>query len=683
MTHTSTPPIAKRQPHKLKIHGDERVDYYYWLNERDNPEVISYLEAENEYFEQVMAGTKSLQDELYAEITGRIPESDTSAPVADGPWEYFYKELEGDDYPIYYRRSKQSHEEQVLLDQNKLAEGHKYLAISAMQHSPCHKMLAYAADTTGNEEYDIYFLNIESREYLPDRICGVSGNFEWSSDSSKIFYTRLNAAHRPYQLCVYHLGMQSNEADKIILEESDDAFYMGVSTTCSRQFIAINLHSINTTEVLLIDATGGDMEPRTIFSRKPEVEYQVQDNGNDLYILTNEDALNFRLMKTSVHTPDKSSWETIIPHSDHATLNNMVMFKDYIALSERSSGLPHVRIVDLQSNSTYLVEHPENVQELHVGANLEFNIDICRLNGNSLNLPRSQFDFDMRTKQTTLVKTKPVKGGFDPQNYRTESLVARSTDGQEIPLFLIYKKRIDRSKPMPVLLIGYGSYGFSYPLYFSSARLSLLDRGVAVAITHIRGGGEGGESWYYAGKLKNKKNTFHDFSGCATYLLENQISEPSKLAITGGSAGGLVVGNFLNTTPQLCKAAIAHVPFVDILTTILDDSLPLSVLERDEWGDPNEEDYYDYIKSYSPYDNTTSAVYPTMFVTAGLNDTRVGYWEPAKWVAKIRHLKNDGNTVVFKTEMHAGHGGKSGRYNAMRDTAEEFAFILTQLLDDS
>ncbi len=680
MTHSLKPPVAQRIAHRLNAHNDERVDHYFWLNDRDNPDAMAYLEAENRYFDEVMADSQDLQGKLYEEMTGRIPKSDTSAPVRDGDWEYFYTQKEGEDYQAHYRRqSGTGNQGKLLLDENALAQGHQFFRLGSLQHSPCHRFVGYAVDTTGNEEYDLFILDIESGDLLPDTLRQVSSNFEWSHDSAKLYYTRLNAVHRPYQLCEHVIGTDSSKSDSIIFEEPDDAFYVYISTTCSRRYMSIDLHSNNTSEVHLFRSDEDQPSPRLIFPRKAEVEYEVEDYGDSLYVLTNDDALNFRLMKTSAQHPDSSTWETVIRHREDTTLNHIAVFKGHIAISARRQGVPEVQVLELESGTAYTVAHPDNVQELYIGANLEFDTEICRLRGNALNLPLSHYDFNMRTQCCDHVKTKPVRGGFDPNEYVTEQHFATSADGRKVPLYLMYAKSVDRTKPMPVVLNGYGSYGSSYPLYFSSGRLSLLDRGIGFAIAHLRGGGELGKGWYHDGKLKKKKNTFNDFDACASYLLDHRISAPDRLAISGGSAGGLVVGNFLNSRPQDCKAAIAHVPFVDIVTTILDDSLPLSVIERDEWGDPNDKATYDYMKSYSPYDNTKPAEYPAMFITAGLNDTRVGYWEPAKWAAKIRHLKRDSNVLVLKTEMHAGHGGKSGRYGALHDLSQEYAFIIVQL----
>ena len=678
----SVPPVATRRVHKLIAHGDQRDDPYYWLGDRNDREVIAYLEAENQHVEQAMAHTQTLQEELYGEFTDRIVEQDFSCPVADGDWEYLTREIQGSSYREHYRRNIDDPESslELILDENVLARNERFFRLRSSGVSPDHQLLAYAVDTTGNERCDIFIRNLETQELLPDVLRDVSGNFVWGSDSATLYYTRVNDAQRPCELYRHRLG-QGAERDSLILDEDDDAFYMYVSTTASRRYIRITLSSINTSEIYLLPNDAQNHAPRLIFERRYDVEYEVEDWEDSLFVLTNEDAKNFRLMQTSLERPGKRDWRTVIAHSEDATLTGMAMFKRFIAVGERSGGLPRVRVVSHGTQATFLIDPPGVVQELHIGDNREFLSDTCRLNASAVNLPFSQYDFEFRSKHCLHRKTKPVGGGYEMNDYASEQHFVTSYDGEQIPLYLAYRKGLDRSNPQPVLIYGYGAYGHSYPLYFSSARLSLLDRGVIVAISHLRGGGEMGKRWYDNGKLDTKKNTFRDFSACVRYLLESACTASHLLAVAGGSAGGLVVGNLINEHPELCKAVVAHVPFVDILTTILDDNLPLSVLERDEWGDPNDPQIYAYMKSYAPYDNVKAAHYPAMYVTAGLNDTRVGYWEPAKWVAKIRHVKQDDNALLLRTELHAGHGGKSGRYEALRDLAEEYAFIIDQLLE--
>ena len=673
------PPIAKKVDHVHRMHGDDRYDPYHWLSDRNNPEVVDYLEQENLYVEQKMGHTQQLQEMLYKEMRGRIVPTEFSAPVPYKSYEYFYRENEGENYKIHFRRKRApGSSDELLLDENVLAKSHSYFSLDEIIVNPGENLLGYSYDTTGKEQYTIRLLNLETGQLLPDVIEDVSGTILWSGDSKAIFYTRLNQAHRPWQLYRHWLG-DDPDADELIFQEEDEAFYLWIDKTDSERFITIRLASNNTTEIHLLDANEQNSVPRLIFPRQYDVKYRVEDRQDDLYVLTNENARNYRLMKTRLNQPDRSTWTTVIEQSKERTLTGMQMFKNFIAVGERAEGLARVRILPGHATDSYLVPNPDKIQELRIGANEEFDTNICRLNGNALDMPRARYDFDMNTRSSILVKMKEVRGGYNPSDYATEQHFAISEDGEKVPLYLVYNQKINRQSPAPLLLNGYGSYGHAYPLHFSANRLSLLDRGVIWALAHIRGGSEKGREWYYDGKLKNKKNTFLDFTACARYLIDEKVTTPEQLAISGGSAGGLVVGNFLNHTPQWCAAAVAHVPFVDIVTTILDDSLPLSVIERDEWGDPNDKSFYDYMKSYSPYDNVRVDHFPALFVTAGLNDPRVGFWEPAKWVAKIRACKTDENPLLLKTDMYSGHAGKSGRHEVLREIALEFAFLLDQI----
>ncbi len=680
MKENMLPPVAPQTPQVLEDHGDRREDPYYWLSNRDDPEVISYLQEENQYAEHLLAESKDLSEQLYEEMKNRIVESDMSAPVRDGPFEYYRRESRDHNYITHCRRyPDQPDSEQLIVDENELAEGLRYFDLDNLNMSPDHRIAGYATDSSGDERYTIKFLRLADRKPLPDVISDTSGDLEWDSSGEYVYYTTLNKANRPFRL--YRHGIGDNpDNDQLIFEETDEAFWMSLSKSSSRKYLHMTLQSAVTTEIHMLDASDPAATVHVVFPRIQDVEYSVEDRGDSLYVLTNENAVNFRLMKTSVKSPDKSIWETVVGHARDATLTDFEVFEDFIVVEERRDGLPGVFCIAGESTEIHRIKKPPQTQELHIGDNCQFRTSKCRLNGNSLDMPLSQYDCDLNTGACTLVKTKPVGGEFKPDDYTTEHYRVRSHDGTDVPLYLVYRKDAVRSRPAPLLLYSYGAYGISYPLYFSSARLSLLDRGIIFAVAHIRGGGELGETWYHAGKLSQKKNTFHDFRACADYLIEKGITSPERLAISGGSAGGLVVGNYLNDCPNRCGVAVAHVPFVDILTTILDESLPLSITEREEWGDPTMKELYDYIKSYSPYDNVQSVEFPAMFVTAGLNDPRVGYWEPAKWVAKIRSRKLGSRPIVLKTEMHSGHGGKSAKHESLRETAEEFAFVINQLL---
>ena len=683
MTEKLSPPVATRTSSILENHGDRREDPYYWLGNRDNPEVLEYLKAENLYAEQILGKSEELCEQLYQEIKSRIVDSDMSAPVPDGSYEYYYREARDNNYITHYRRlTSRPETEQLVIDENTLAQGHRYFRLRKLSMNPDHRIVGYSTDTSGNERYTINFLRLSDRQLLPDTLQDTSGSLEWDSTGEHVYYVTLNEANRPFRLYRHRMG-DTQDNDQMVFEEPDEAFYMGLSKSCSTRFLYVTLQSAVTTEIHMLDASDPNAVARVVFPRVQDIEYSVEDRADALYVLTNDGAVNFRLMKTRVAAPDKSCWETVVAHTQDATLTDFVVFENFIVVAERRDGLPGILYLEGESTNIRRISKPSQVQELHIGTNREFKTSFCRLNGNSLDMPLSQYDCNLNSGECTLVKMKPVGGGYAPTDYATEHHRVRSHDGTEIPLYLVYRKDAIRSRPAPLLLYGYGAYGISYPLYFSSARLSLLDRGIIFAVTHVRGGGELGKQWYHAGKLSQKKNTFHDFRACAEYLIEKNTTSASQLAISGGSAGGLVVGNYLNECPDQCKVAVAHVPFVDILTTILDDSLPLSITEREEWGDPNSKEVYEYIKSYSPYDNIQPGSFPALFITAGLNDPRVGYWEPAKWAAKIRACKTDSNPLLLKTEMHSGHGGKSAKHESIREVAEEFAFVIDQLLGES
>ncbi len=674
------PPIAPRRAHTHVAHGDHRNDPYFWLKDRGNPEVMDYLRAENEYAEASLKHLQPLMDELVKEMYGRIVETDLSVPIKRGAFEYYTKDRQQEDYESHWRRIVgEPATEELLIDENSLAVGHRYFDLGELEVSPDHELVAYATDFKGDEIYAIQVLRLTDRQLLVDRLDSTSGNFVWSGDSSCICYTTLNDVHRPYRVYRHRLG-SAQQDDELIFEEPDEAFFVSVSVSDSERFIQIALESQITSEVYLLDACNHASQPRLIFERKANIHYEVQDRGEDLYVLTNDDAVNFRLTKTSLKHPDQTKWSEVIPHQEQVTLTGFQVFRRFIVVEERHGGLPAVRVLADDTSEGYIVDYPANIQELRLDGNWEFDTDTCRLCGNALATPFSVYDLNMSSGETTHLKTDPVGGKFNPANYATEKQTAISHDGTEVPLYLVYNRSAVRVRPAPLLLYGYGSYGLNSGLYFSSKRLSLLDRGIIFAITQIRGGEEMGRSWYLDGKLKNKKNTFHDFNACANHLIDQGITSPQQLAIIGGSAGGLVVGNFLNSSTQHCRAALARVPFVDVLTTILDETLPLSVVERDEWGDPNDAEMYDYIKSYSPYDNTRTRNYPALLITAGLNDPRVNYWEPAKWVAEIRQCKTDDNPLLFITEMDSGHSGASGRLDSLRETARDYSFIIDQLL---
>jgi oligopeptidase B len=673
-----TPPVAQKQPEVLVLHGDERVDDYFWMRDANDPNVIAYLEAENAYTRAMMQHTETLQTTLYDEMLARIKETDLSVPYRKGDYYYYSRTEEGKAYPIYCRKKGSlDAPAEVLLDQNKLAEGYEFLSLGLFQVSPTHQLLAYSVDTSGAEQYTIFFLDLSTFQLYPESLAETYYSFAWGNDNRSVFYTKVDSTNRPFQLWRHTLG--SNPADDVLVyEEPDEAYFLSVGKTRSEAYILMSLGSKITSEVHYLDANNPTDSFQVIHPRSSGMEYKVEHHSDYFYIVTNDEAINFKLMKTPVASPSKQNWQTVIPHRDDVMLSGVSAFVDHLVISERKAGLPILRVQKLSSDETYTITFPEPTYAIWEGNNPEFNTTTLRFNYTSLITPSSVFDYDMETHQRELKKETEVLG-YDRTQYQSEWIMATASDGTQIPISLVYKQGIQKDGKNPLLLTGYGSYGASYPASFSSNRLSLLDRGVVIAIAHIRGGGEMGRKWYEDGKFLNKENTFTDFIACAEHLITQKWTSSDRLAISGGSAGGLLMGAVLNMRPELFKLAIANVPFVDVVTTILDTSLPLSALEWEEWGNPNDKTYYDYMKSYSPYDNVKSQDYPHILITAGLNDSRVKYWEPAKWTAKLREVKTDNNILLLKTNMGAGHGGASGRYERLKETAFEYAFLLDRL----
>lgn len=677
LTCLPSPPDAKQQHHVHTQFGDERVDPYYWLCDRTDPEVMAYLKAENAYTEAMMAHTQPLQDGLYAEMLLRIQETDLSVPYRKGDYFYYTRTEAGKAYPIHCRKqSSLDAPEEVLLDQNQLAQGHEYFRLGVFAVSPDQSMLAYSVDTTGAERYSLYFLNLVTGERFPDVIPDTYYSLAWANDSQTVFYNQVDAANRPFKLFRHKLGTDVGE-DVLIYHEPDEGFTLGVSKTRSDAYILLSLSGMVTSEVHYLCADRPMDAFQVIQPRSHGVEYSVEHQGDSFYIVTNEDAVNFKLVRAPVEAPVHSNWQLVLPHRLDIMIEGVSAFENHLLIYERQAGLPTVR-VRATSGDEHFISFTEPTYEISEGTNLEYRTNILRFNYTSLITPKSVFDYNLDTRERVLLKETPVLGGYDRTQYVSERLEAIAADGARIPLSLVYKKGVQRNGKNPLLMTGYGSYGYSYPDSFSSNRLCLLDRGVVMAIAHIRGGSELGRSWYHNGKFLHKKNTFTDFIACAEYLIQHQWTSPQHLAIEGGSAGGLLMGAVTNLRPDLFKAVIAQVPFVDVVTTILDTSLPLSVIEWEEWGNPNDPVFYEYMKSYSPYDNVEAKEYPAMLITSGLNDPRVSYWEPTKWTAKLRDLKTDANVLLLKTNMGAGHSGASGRYAKLREIAFLYAFLLDQ-----
>jgi oligopeptidase B len=670
------PPVAEKQPYVHELHGDQRNDDYFWMRDRQDPKVISYLEAENAYTQSVMQHTEELQTALYQEMLARIQETDLSVPYRKGDFYYYSRTEEGKAYPIYCRKQGSlDASEEVLLDQNQLAAEHEFFELGLLQVSPDHQLLAYSVDTSGSERYTLFFLNLETRELSAESITETSPSFAWANDSKTVFYTQVDATNRPFKLFRHEVG-NATEKDVLIYHEADDSYFLGVGKTRSETYILLHLESKITSEVHYLNASNPTDEFRVIHPRSPGMEYGIEHHSDHFYIVTNDDAINFKLMKAPVDSPAKANWQTVIPHREDVMISGVSAFADHLVIYEQAAGLPTIRVRQLSTGDEHNIEFPEPTYDVSPGGNPEFNTTTLRFSYTSLVTPNSIYDYNMETRERELKKETPVLGGYDKAQYVSERITATAADGTPVPISIVCKKGIEKHGANPFLLTGYGSYGFSYPVSFSSNRLSLLDRGVVMAIAHIRGGAEMGRKWYEDGKFLKKKNTFTDFIACAEHVIAEGWTSSDRLAISGGSAGGLLMGAVINARPELFNIVVAHVPFVDVVSTILDTSLPLSALEWEEWGNPNDKTYYDYMKSYSPYDNVEAKNYPHILITAGLNDSRVQYWEPAKWTAKLRSLKTDKNILLLKTNMGAGHGGASGRYERLKEIAFEYAFLL-------
>lgn len=679
-TEKITPPVAKKIPHELTAHGHTRIDNYYWLNQRDNPEVIAYLEAENAYKEAVMAHTEDLQDTLYREIVSRLKKTDMSVPYLDNGYYYYTRFVEDGEYPIYCRKKGSLEaQEEILLDVNELAEGHDYYHVTGLSISPDNSMLAYGVDTVSRRKYTVYFKDLKTGKLLPDQIPVTSGSAVWANDNKTVFYViKDETTLRPYRVMRHLLGNDIAEDEEVYVE-NDVTFDTYIFKTKSKKYIMIASTQTLSTEFRFLEADNPDGEFKIIQPRERNLEYSVDHYGNKFYVLTNLEAKNFRLMETPVSQPSKENWKEIIPHREDVLLEGIELFSDFLVLEERQNGLRQIRVIRWDDWSEHYIDFGEEAYSAHVSINPEFETHLLRYRYSSLTTPDSVYDYNMATKEKTLLKQEEIGGGFNHENYHTERHYAPARDGIKIPISLVYRKGIKKDGNNPLLLYGYGSYGASIDPSFNAAVLSLLDRGFVYAIAHIRGGSEMGRSWYEEGKLLKKKNTFTDFIDCAQYLIEEKFTNPDKLFARGGSAGGLLMGAVVNMRPDLWKGIIAHVPWVDVVTTMLDPNIPLTTSEYDEWGDPRNKEYYHYMLSYSPYDNVEAKDYPAMLVTTGLHDSQVQYFEPAKWVAKLRAMKTDDNPLIFHINMEAGHGGVSGRFRRYRETALEYAFMLDLL----
>lgn len=683
------PPIAEKVKKELTLHSDTRIDNYFWMRltdeqkNADEPDeqtkkVLDYLKAENVYTDTVMKHTEDFQQELYDEIVGRIKQDDESVPYFDNGYYYYTRYEEGNEYPLYCRKKKfLEAEEQIMLNVNDLAEGYEYFHARGISVSPDNKLLAYGIDTVSRRRYTIYFKNLETGKLLGDQIPNTTGGSVWANDNETVFYTVKNMKTlRSEWIRKHKLGIDP-AGDKEVFQETDAEFSVGVGKTKSKKYLLIYSRQTLSSEVRFLDANNPDGEFLTIQPREKDLEYGINHYGDYFYIRTNKDgAKNFKLMKTAVDKPGMENWVDVIPHRDDVLLQRIEIFKNWLVLNERINGLLNLRIIPWDDSPEHYIDFGEETYTARISVNPEFDTKILRYGYSSLTTPYSTFDYNMKTREKALMKEEEVLGGFDKNNYEAKRLLATADDGTKVPISLVYRKQISLDGTNPLLLSAYGSYGYSRDPYFSSDRLSLLDRGFVFAIAHTRGGSEMGRWWYEDGKLLKKKNTFTDFNDCAEYLIKTGYTSPDKLFAIGGSAGGLLMGAIINMQPELYKGVIAAVPWVDVVTTMLDESIPLTTGDFDEWGDPKEKEYYDYMLSYSPYDNVTTQKYPNMLVTTGLWDSQVQYWEPAKWVAKLRDLKTDDNRLLLHINMEAGHGGASGRFKRYKETALEYAFML-------
>ncbi|MFC5411340.1 S9 family peptidase [Larkinella bovis] len=674
------PPRAAIKPTELTTHGHTRIDNYYWLNDRENPEVLDYLKAENDYLEQVLEPVKAFRETLFEEMKGRIKQQDESVPYKEGSYYYYTRFVEGGEYPIYCRKpGSLEAAEEIVLNVNELAKPHAYYDVAGLEVSDNEELVAFGEDTVSRRMYTLRIKNLKTGEIYPDAIPDTEGgSYAWSADNQTLFYIRKDAQTLlGYQVYRHTLGSDPAE-DVLLYEEKDNQYYMGLGRMKSKKYIAVvSDHNGVATEYRLLEASNPTGDFVVFLPREKGHEYDVQHLETTFYVRTNWKAPNYRLMEVKENkTDDRSAWKEVIPHRPNVFLQQLDAFKNHLVLGERKEGLMHLRVLDRKNRQEHYLDFGEPAYVAGIGYNPDFNTNILRFGYSSLTTPNSTFDYNMDTKEKTLMKQQEVLGGFDPANYTSERFFVKSRDGAKVPVSMVYRKGTPKDGSAPLLQYAYGSYGYSLDPTFSSTRLSLLDRGFMYAIAHIRGGQEMGRKWYDNGKMLKKKNTFNDFVDVSAYLIENRYTSADRLFAMGGSAGGLLMGAVVNQKPELYRGVVASVPFVDVVTTMLDESIPLTTGEFEEWGNPKIKKYYDYILSYSPYDNVKEQAYPNMLVMTGLHDSQVQYWEPAKWVAKLRTLKTDPNELLLQTNLEAGHGGASGRFQALKEIALEYAFVL-------
>ncbi len=672
-------PQAKKIDKILEMHGDRRTDSYYWLNERENPEVLAYLEAENQYCDFMLKDTEDFQQQLFEEMKSRYKEDDQSLPYFFNKYWYIVRFEVGKEYPIFSRKfGSLQNEEEILLDVNQLAEGESFMEVGSVAVSPNNKLMVYSSDNIGRRIYTLKFKNLETGEVFEDAIVNTTGKAVWAADNRHVFYIRKDESLRAFQVYRHRLG-EDPINDLLVFHEEDDTFDVNIFKTKSLKYIFIASSSTISDEMRYIPSDNVESEWQIIHPRTDDLEYSVEHYKDEFYIITNaDDATNFKIVKTKVANPAKENWVEVIPHRADTLLEGFEIFSDYFVIEERTQGLLQIKVIENNTGSSHYLEFSDPTYTAYIGLNLEFNTQKLRLGYTSLTKPHATIEYDMKTRESVVLKQQEVLGGkFNQENYTSERIWAPSRDGKTlIPISLVYRKDTPKSAETPLLLYGYGSYGHTVDASFSNVRLSILDRGFIYAIAHIRGGEYLGRDWYENGKMLQKKNTFYDFIDAAKHLLAENYTSAKHLYAMGGSAGGLLMGTVVNIEPQLFNGIIAQVPFVDVVTTMLDDTIPLTTGEYDEWGNPKYKEYYNYMKSYSPYDNVEAKDYPNLLITTGFHDSQVQYWEPAKWTAKLRELKTDNNLLLFKTDMSSGHGGASGRFESLKEDALEYAFIL-------
>ena len=670
------PPVAKIIPHKTQLHGVSLTDNYFWLRDKNNPEVKSYLDEENLYTEQFSKNFQPLADKIYNEVLSRWKQTDLSVPYFYKGYWYYTKTEEGKQYPFYVRKkNNMDSDEELILNQNELAKSFKFLGLGTFSVSEDGGFLAYSLDTTGFRDYYLYIKNLKTGEILTDYVGRVSG-VVWGSDNKTIYYTTQDHAKRSFRLYRHILG---NKNDEMLFEEKDELYNVNVDKSSDDKFIFLTTASSNTTEVYFLNSENSTAKLNLLYSKKEDHEYYVDHRGGLFYIITNENAKNFKVVTVSSNSFAKENWKDFIPARNGIKVEDLRLFKNYAAVTERVNGLNIIRIYNFKTNNFTNIPVNEQVYSTNISVNRDFDATTLRYSYQSLVTPQSIFEYNFLNGEIKLLKQNEVLGGYDPNQYQSERIMVKTRDGVEVPVSLVYKKGTKIDGTAPMLLYGYGSYGISLPINFSLGRLSLLDRGVIYAQAHIRGGGDLGEEWHDDGKMLKKKNTFFDFIDCADFLVNNKYTSRDKLSIEGGSAGGLLIGAVLNFRPDICKAAHLAVPFVDVINTMLDETLPLTVGEFLEWGNPKKKSEFDYMTTYCPYTNLQKANYPSILITTSFNDSQVMYWEPAKYTAKLRTLLPKDNLLLLKTNMAGGHGGSSGRYDVIKEQAYAYAFLLNQI----